>query len=70
MTIERELVETPVSETHAGTGITRRALLKGLGAGALTVVVGGVAVGSYRCLHQRRPRLRGRRPLRPVVALA
>jgi hypothetical protein len=48
MTIERELVEAPTSETHAGHGITRRALLKGLGVGAMTVVVGGIAVGSYR----------------------
>ena len=48
MTIEPELVETSDNETHGSTGITRRALLKGLGAGALTVVVGGVAVGSYR----------------------
>jgi hypothetical protein len=48
MTIERELVETPTSEVPAGAGVTRRALLKGFGTGALTVLVAGIGVGSYR----------------------
>jgi len=39
MTIERDLVETHTNETPAGAGVTRRALLKGLGVGAMTVVV-------------------------------
>jgi hypothetical protein len=48
MTIERELVETRTSETSAGSGMTRRALLKGFGVGAITVLVAGTGVGSYR----------------------
>jgi hypothetical protein len=39
MTIERELVETQTSETPAGARVTRRALLKGWGVGAMTVLV-------------------------------
>jgi hypothetical protein len=48
MTIERGLVEAPAGENPRGVGVTRRALLKGVGAGALTVLVAGIGVGSYR----------------------
>jgi hypothetical protein len=47
MTLERELVELPTDDAPAG-GVTRRALLRGIGVGAMTALVAGVGVGSYR----------------------
>ena len=46
MTLERELVEAPPDD--AARGLSRRALLRGVGVGAMTVLVAGVGVGSYR----------------------
>jgi len=48
MTLERELVTAPSGEAPGGGDVTRRGLLKGLGLGALTVVVAGIGVGSFR----------------------
>ena len=49
MTLEREIVDTPVSDAPAAAGgLTRRRLLRGLGVGAATVLVAGIGVGSYR----------------------
>ena len=46
MTLEREQVESPPDGPTGA--LSRRALLKGLGVGAMTVLVAGVGVGSYR----------------------
>jgi hypothetical protein len=43
-----ELGEIPASDTDGGVGVTRRAALKGVGVGALTVLMTGLGVGSYR----------------------
>jgi hypothetical protein len=48
MTVQRATIEQPASETPVGVDVTRRALLKGFGLGAMTVMVAGVGVGSYR----------------------
>ena len=46
MMLERELGEAP--QADAAHGLARRALLRGVGVGAMTVLVAGVGVGSYR----------------------
>ena len=48
MTLERELVAAPSGEGLPRGGVTRRGLLKGLGLGAMTVVVAGIGVGTFR----------------------
>jgi len=48
MTLERELVAAPSGEGQPRGGVTRRGLLKGLGLGAMTVVVAGIGVGTFR----------------------
>jgi hypothetical protein len=42
-----ELVEIPADDTDSG-GLTRRAALKGVGVGAMTVLMTGLGLGSYR----------------------
>ena len=48
MTLERELVAAPSGDAPRRAGVTRRGLLKGLGLGAMTVVVAGIGVGGFR----------------------
>jgi hypothetical protein len=48
MTLEREVVQTRAGDDPVEGAVTRRALLKGVGVGALTVLVAGIGVGSYR----------------------
>jgi len=48
MTIEPELVDIPTNDAPGGAGVTRRGLLKGFAVGAMTVLVAGIGVGSYR----------------------
>ena len=48
MTLERELLAAPSGEGQPRGGVTRRGLLKGLGLGAMTVVVAGIGVGTFR----------------------
>ena len=48
MTLERELVAAPSGEGLPRGGVTRRGLLKGLGLSAMTVVVAGIGVGTFR----------------------
>lgn len=48
MTFQREVVQTPARDDPGGGAVTRRALLKRVGVGAVTVLVAGIGVGSYR----------------------
>lgn len=48
MTIDQEVIDIPATETHRAGAVTRRSLLMGFGVGAMTVLVAGVGVGSYR----------------------
>ena len=47
-TTERETIDVPSGANPTGAGISRRALLKGVGVGAMTVLVAGIGAGSYR----------------------